>query len=166
MRVQFRADGASVEALRRDFTAVASHSTMAWQLHDLHTSTRTLLMVSKFGHCLNDLLFRSEHGLRSTSRSPLIVSNHRDFERLVASPTTSRSIHMPVTPETKPEAEARLLELVDEYDVDLVVLARYMQVLSNELCTQARGPRDQHPPLVPAQLQGRQALPPGARRAA
>jgi formyltetrahydrofolate deformylase len=137
MRVQFRAEGASVDALRRDFTAVASQFTMAWQLHDLNTSTRTLLMVSKFGHCLNDLLFRTSTGALNIE-VPLIVSNHRDFEG-VAQSQGIPFIHVPVTPETKSEAEARLLELVDEYDIDLVVLARYMQVLSNELCTKLEG---------------------------
>lgn len=137
MRVQFRADGTSVEALRQDFTAVAHDFTMAWQLHDLHTPTRALLMVSKFGHCLNDLLFRASTGALNIE-VPLIVSNHREFEG-VAQSHNIPFIHVPVTPETKPEAEARMLELVDEYDVDLVVLARYMQVLSNGLCDKLEG---------------------------
>ena len=80
--------------------------------------------------------------------------------------TASPFHHIPVTPDTKPEAEAELLELVDELGIDLVVLARYMQVLSDDLCRHARGAGDQHPPLVPAELQGRQALPPGASTAA
>ena len=137
MRVQFRADGATVEALRHDFTSVATQFAMAWQLHDMATPTRTLLMVSKFGHCLNDLLFRTTTGALNVE-VPLIVSNHRDFEG-VAESHGIPFVHVPVTPETKPEAEARLLELVDEYDVDLVVLARYMQVLSNELCVKLEG---------------------------
>ena len=137
MRVQFRLDGIDEQALRQAFAPVAHQFTMAWQLHDMATPTRTLLMVSKFGHCLNDLLFRTTTGALNIE-VPLIVSNHRDFEGVAASHGIP-FVHVPVTPETKPEAEARLLELVDEYDVDLVVLARYMQVLSNELCTKLEG---------------------------
>lgn len=137
MRVQFRVDGTDVETLRQDFTGVASEFGMSWQLHDMSTPTRTLLMVSKFGHCLNDLLFRTSTGALNIE-IPLIVSNHRDFEDEAASHGIP-FVHIPVTPETKPEAEARLLELVDEYDVDLVVLARYMQVLSNDLCSKLEG---------------------------
>ncbi|HSX69015.1 formyltetrahydrofolate deformylase [Nocardioides sp.] len=137
MRVQFRTDGADVETLRQDFAAVASEFAMSWQLHDMSTPTRTLLMVSKFGHCLNDLLFRTSTGALNIE-IPLIVSNHRDFEAEAASHGIP-FVHIPVTPDTKPEAEARLLELVDEYDVDLVVLARYMQVLSNDLCSKLEG---------------------------
>jgi formyltetrahydrofolate deformylase len=137
MRVQFRADDVDVDTLRRDFAAVATQFAMSWQLHDMNTPTRTLLMVSKFGHCLNDLLFRTSTGTLNIE-IPLIVSNHRDFEGIAASHDIP-FVHVPVTPETKPEAEATLLSLVDEYDVDLVVLARYMQVLSNELCGKLEG---------------------------
>jgi formyltetrahydrofolate deformylase len=137
MRVQFRMEGTSVERLRQEFATVAGEFAMDWQLHDVNTPTRTLLMVSKFGHCLNDLLFRTSTGALNIE-IPLIVSNHRDFEAEAESHGIP-FVHVPVTPETKPEAEARLLELVDEYDVDLVVLARYMQVLSNELCGKLEG---------------------------
>ncbi len=137
MRVQFRAQGVSVETLRQEFAAVGSEFTMAWQLHDVSTPTRALLMVSKFGHCLNDLLFRTSTGALNIE-IPAIVSNHRDFES-VAEANQIPFFHVPVTAETKPEAEARLLELVDTLDVDLVVLARYMQVLSNDLCTKLEG---------------------------
>ena len=137
MRVQFRAGGTTVDGLRQDFGAVATQFAMAWQLHDLHTPTRTLLMVSRFGHCLNDLLFRTTTGALNIE-IPAIVSNHRDFEAVAAAHEIP-FVHVPVTPETKAEAEARLLELVDELDVDLVVLARYMQVLSNELCGKLEG---------------------------
>jgi formyltetrahydrofolate deformylase len=137
MRVQFRVDDATVDGLRREFSAVATEFSMAWQLHDLNTPTRTLLMVSKFGHCLNDLLFRTSTGALNIE-IPAIVSNHRDFEG-IAKAHDIPFFHVPVTSDTKPEAEARLLELVDELDVDLVVLARYMQVLSNELCGKLEG---------------------------
>ena len=93
--------------------------------------------MSKFGHCLNDLLFRKSTGSLNIE-IPAIVSNHRDFERLAATYDVPFH-HVPVTPETKDQAEAQLLELVDELDIDLVVLARYMQVLSDETCKQLEG---------------------------
>lgn len=137
MRVQFRLEGAGAEQLRREFAPVAQQFAMVWQLHDVRTPTRTLLMVSKFGHCLNDLLFRTSTGALNIE-IPAIVSNHRDFEG-VAEANGIAFHHVPVTADTKPEAEARLLELVDELDIDLVVLARYMQVLSDELCGKLEG---------------------------
>ena len=118
-------------------------------------------MVSKFGHCLNDLIFRWRAGSLGAEIA-VVVSNHEDL-RPMAEAAGLPFIHVPVTAATKPEAEARLLELVAEYDADLVVLARYMQVLSNDLCNELQRPGDQHPPFVPARLQGRQALPPGLR---
>ena len=112
---------------------------MSWQLHDAATPTRTLLLVSRFGHCLNDLLFRAQHRCAATIEIPAVVSNHRDFEGLAAAHGVPFH-YLPVTRRTtKVEAEARLLELVDELDIDLVVLARYMQVLSNDLCTKLEG---------------------------
>jgi formyltetrahydrofolate deformylase len=137
MRVQFRLDGTNVEDLRRKFAPVARQFAMAWQLYDVRTPTRTLLMVSRFGHCLNDLMFRTQTGTLNIE-IPAIVSNHRDFEA-VAEANGIPFHHLPVTPDTKLEAEARLLELVDGLDVDLVVLARYMQVLSDELCGKLEG---------------------------
>ena len=137
MRVQFRVEGEHADQLRQEFAPVAHQFAMVWQLHDVRTPTRTLLMVSKFGHCLNDLLFRTSTGALNIE-IPAIVSNHRDFEGIAAANGIPFH-HVPVTADTKPEAEARLLELVDELDIDLVVLARYMQVLSDELCGKLEG---------------------------
>jgi formyltetrahydrofolate deformylase len=138
MRVQFTLPGAAdVEALRAAFARVAVAFSMSWQLYDASVPTRTLILVSRFGHCLNDLLFRAQIGALNVE-IPAIVSNHRDFEPLAESHGVPFH-HIPVTPETKPEAEARLLRLVDELDVDLVVLARYMQVLSDDLCGKLEG---------------------------
>ena len=122
--------------MREAFGRVAAAFQMSWQVHDAATPTRTLLLVSRFGHCLNDLLFRASIGALNVE-IPAVVSNHRDFEGLAAAHGVPFH-HLPVTPETKAEAEARLLELVDELDIDLVVLARYMQVLSDDLCTSSR----------------------------
>jgi len=127
----------SLEQLRRGFQEVASVHAMNWQLWDARAPYRTLLMVSKFGHCLNDLLFRWKIGALQVD-IPAVVSNHRDLEPLVRSYGIDFH-HVPITPETKPAGEARLLELVEELDIDLVVLARYMQVLSDDLCKRLEG---------------------------
>ena len=127
----------TAEALREDFVAVASRFEMDFELWDSKAPYRTLLMVSKHLHCLNDLLFRQSTGALQIE-VPLVVSNHPDAEALVRSHGID-FLHVPVTPETKPEAEARLLELVEEHDIDLVVLARYMQVLSDDLCRSLSG---------------------------
>jgi len=137
MRVQFRLENSNLAELRADFARVAEAFQMGWQIHDAGIPTRTLLMVSRLGHCLNDLLFRTQIGALNVE-IPAIVSNHRDFEPLAQAHGVPFH-HIPVTGETKPAAEARLLELVDTLDVDVVVLARYMQVLSNDLCTKLEG---------------------------
>jgi len=139
MRVQFSKDNGKLDELRADFARVAVAFQMSWQIHDAGTPTRTLLMVSRLGHCLNDLLFRTQIGALNVE-VPAIVSNHRDFEALAQAHGVPFH-HIPVTASTKPEAEARLLELVDTLDIDVVVLARYMQVLSNDLCTNWRAGR-------------------------
>jgi len=139
MRVHFEVSDpeVSLEDLRSGFGPVAEASQITWQLHDASTPTRTLIMVSKFGHCLNDMLFRRSTGALNIE-IPAIVSNHRDLEPLAQNYGIPFH-HIPVTPQTKPAAEARLLELVDELGVDLVVLARYMQILSDDLCKQLDG---------------------------
>jgi formyltetrahydrofolate deformylase len=139
MRVHFDVSdpGVSLQDLRTGFGPVSQTYGINWQLHDASTPTRTLIMVSKFGHCLNDLLFRKSTGALNIE-IPAIVSNHREFEALAQSYGIPFH-HIPVTKETKAEAEARLLELVSELDIDLVVLARYMQILSDDLCKQLDG---------------------------
>jgi formyltetrahydrofolate deformylase len=137
MRVQFSVVNGDLAQLKDRFARVAQAFQMSWQLHDAATPTRTLILVSRFGHCLNDLLYRARIGALNVEIAG-VVSNHRDFEDIV----TTYGVpfhHIPVTPDTKEEAEARLLALVDELDVDLVVLARYMQVLSDDLCTKLEG---------------------------
>jgi formyltetrahydrofolate deformylase len=139
MRVHFAVSdpGISLENLRTGFGPVGQAYGISWHLRDASTPTRTLMMVSKFGHCLNDLLFRKSTGALNIE-IPAIVSNHRDFEPLAQSYGVPFH-HIPVTKGNKVEAEARLLELVRELDVDLVVLARYMQILSDDLCKQLDG---------------------------
>lgn len=124
------------ERLEEEFHPIAERFDMRFQVHD-ETKQRVLVMVSKFGHCLNDLIFRWRGGSLGGDLV-LVVSNH-ETHRAMAEAAGLPFIHIPVTPETKQDAERRLLELVDEYNIDLVVLARYMQVLSNELCRSLTG---------------------------
>jgi formyltetrahydrofolate deformylase len=143
MRVHFAVtpapdDRSTLLAKLRDRIApLAEQLGMTWDLHDANAKYRLLLMVSRFGHCLNDLLFRHSIG-ELNAEIPLIVSNHTDFEPLAKAHGIPFH-HLPVTPETKPEAEARLLELVADEGIHLVVLARYMQVLSDETCRALQG---------------------------
>lgn len=138
MRVHFSADSPVTPAnLRASFAAIGDSFRMDWQIHRSSDRMRIVLMVSKFGHCLNDLLFRSRIGALPVEIAA-VVSNHTDFAELVASYGVPFR-HIPVSRDTKAEAEARLLELVREENVELVVLARYMQVLSDDLCKQLSG---------------------------
>jgi formyltetrahydrofolate deformylase len=139
MRVHFASDGdaSTADALRTAFAPVAERFGMSWRLEPHGSKRRVLIMVSKFGHCLNDLLFRARIG-ELPVEVVAVVSNHTDHQTLVEWHGIP-FFHVPVTAATKPEAEARLLELVDEFDVELVVLARYMQVLSDALTRKLDG---------------------------
>ena len=139
MRIDFAVSDRRVtaESLRSDFAEVARRFAMTFELWDSRAPYRTLIMVSKQLHCLNDLLFRHDNGSLQVD-IPLVVSNHRDAEPLVRSYGVD-FLHLPVTPETKPEAEGRLLELREELGIHLVVLARYMQVLSDNACRELSG---------------------------
>ncbi|GAA0941670.1 formyltetrahydrofolate deformylase [Streptomyces rhizosphaericus] len=138
MRVAFRAvSPVKVADLRASFAAVGESFRMDWEIHRADEKMRILLTVSKFGHCLNDLLFRSRIGALPVEIAA-VVSNHTDFRELVGSYGIPFH-HIPVTKDTKREAEARLLDLVRAEHVELVVLARYMQVLSDDLCKELSG---------------------------
>jgi formyltetrahydrofolate deformylase len=138
LRVRFSVDGpATLESLREAFAPVSELFAMTWELWEAAAPYRTLILVSRQSHCLNDLLFRWHNS--SLQIDPVaVVSNHRDCEAMAASYGVPFH-HVPVTPETKADAEARLLELVDSLGVHLVVLARYMQVLSDETCRTLQG---------------------------
>ena len=147
MRIHFAAAGspagdptggpAGIGALREAFVPVAEKFGMQWQLREHGAKRRVLIMVSKFEHCLNDLLFRARIG-----ELPIdivgVVSNHPDHRGIVEWHGIP-FFHVPVTADTKPAAEERLMELVDRLDVELVVLARYMQVLSDDLTRRLDG---------------------------
>ncbi len=138
MRVHFSADApVTLDKLRASFAAIGDSFQMDWQINRADEKMRIVLMVSRFGHCLNDLLFRASIGALPVEIAA-VVSNHTDFAELVGSYGIPFH-HIPVTRETKAEAEAKLLDIVREQDVELVVLARYMQVLSDDLCKRLSG---------------------------
>ena len=138
MRIDFTvSEPATAEGLRRDFHEVAARFHITFELWEARAPYRTLIMVSKHLHCLNDLLFRYSTGSLQIE-IPVVVSNHLDAEPLVRAHGLD-FVHVPVTPETKPRAEDQLRELVEKHSVHLVVLARYMQVLSDGLCAELSG---------------------------
>ncbi len=135
MRLRFesvRAIGVSQEQVVEGFEPVADRFEMEWSLQLVDQRMRVLIMVSRFGHCLNDLLYRASTGALRID-VPAIVSNHPDLESLAAHYDIPFH-HIPVTPDTKGDAEERVLKLIADERVDLTVLARYMQILSPELC--------------------------------
>jgi formyltetrahydrofolate deformylase len=125
------------EKLRELFVPVAEEFGMQWHLYDLSVRPRLLLMVSKYDHCLHDLLYRQRSGLLPAD-VVAIVSNHPDLAPLAEWYDVPYH-HVPVDAASKPAAEARMFELVDELEVDLVVLARYMQILSGDACERLSG---------------------------
>ena len=139
MRVHFSVPqpGRPAAELERDFSWVAESFHMSWRLHEASERIRTLLMVSKLGHCLNDLLFRWSAGSLPVDITG-VVSNHEVFRGLTES--YQLPFHfVPVTKETKPAAEGKLMSIIDETSTELIVLARYMQILSNEVCKRVEG---------------------------
>ncbi|MCI1262453.1 MAG: formyltetrahydrofolate deformylase [Tetrasphaera jenkinsii] len=140
LRTEFaRVDGSPVDldALALAMAPIAERFDMTWKLTDTQERPRVLIMVSKGAHCLNDLLFRNSIGELNLD-VVAVVSNHPDLEH-IASSFGVPFRHIPLTAETKAQAEAQLLALVDEEGVDLVVLARYMQVLSDDACRALQG---------------------------
>ena len=140
LRAKFRFnEGVSgdIETLRDEFAAIAKDFEMEWQIYSSSKPMRVLLMVSKFDHCLSDLMYRQAQG-ELDMEITAIVSNHRDL-RPMAEREGIRFVYLPVTKETKAKQEAALMYIVEEADNVLVVLARYMQILSDNLCRQLSG---------------------------
>ena len=139
MRVHFSVppQGAELDDLEQGFSWVAEAFHMSWEMHDTAARVRTLIMVSRLGHCLNDLLFRWKTGSLPVDVVG-VVSNHGDFAELAGSYRLPFH-HIPVTQQTKAAAEARLLDVIGEAGADLIVLARYMQILSGEVCKRVEG---------------------------
>jgi formyltetrahydrofolate deformylase len=140
MRILLEPSGGTeldVGALRADFDDIAAHFAMTWRLVDASARQRVLILVSRYGHCLNDLLFRADTGELAID-VVAVVSNHPDMGSL-ADNYDVPFYHVPVSETTKSQAEQRLLDLIETHDVDLTVLARYMQILSADLCKQLEG---------------------------
>ena len=139
MRAVFRPQQGSpeIDEIRRAFESVAAEFAMLWQIHDPKVPVKTLIMVSKYDHCLDDILYRLRKG-EFNMQITAVVSNHTDLRPMVEREGL-RFIHLPVSRDTKPRQEQRLMEIVDETATELVVLARYMQILSNDLTEQLSG---------------------------
>ncbi len=140
MRIAFQGAGPAfpeISALRDGFNIVAQHYDLEWELVSTDERLRVMIAVSKGGHCLNDLLHRWRIGSLAID-IPLVVSNHPDLAPLAGFHGIPFH-HLPITGGNKAAQEARLLELVDDHRIDLVVLARYMQVLSDAACRQLSG---------------------------
>jgi len=137
MRVQFSCDATSMDDMRAALIAFGEPWNMQTALYEKAHRMPTILMVSKQGHCLNDLLFRWKTGLLDIDLRG-IISNHRDFYQLAASYNVPFH-YVPVTKEAKAVAEAKQLGIIEEAGAELVVLARYMQVLSDVMCRALNG---------------------------
>ncbi|KFI24225.1 formyltetrahydrofolate deformylase [Paenirhodobacter enshiensis] len=138
MRVSFDSQtGTGIEALRAGFAPVAERLDMDWAIHGCGERMKVLLMVSNFGHCLNDLLYRWRIGALPIDIVG-VISNHLTYQKVVVNHDIPFH-HIKVTKENKPEAEARLMAVVHETGAELIVLARYMQILSDQMCREMSG---------------------------
>ena len=138
LRVHFKLpQPATVDELNQKFAPLAERFSMQAQIHDAQRKARLLILVSRQGHCLNDLLFRTHSGQLPVEIAG-IVSNHNDFAGLAASYGVPFH-HLPVTSDTKAAQEQQILDLVKHEQIDLVVLARYMQILSADMCAALSG---------------------------
>jgi formyltetrahydrofolate deformylase len=138
LRIHFDLPASTAEGdVRAQFAPLAEKFSMDWQIHDARKKARVLLMVSSHGHCLNDLLFRAKSGQLPID-IPAVVSNHPDFALLTASYGIP-FYHLPVTAGDKAQQERQVLQIVERERIDLVVLARYMQILSEDMCRALSG---------------------------
>ncbi|HUH88468.1 MAG TPA: formyltetrahydrofolate deformylase [Pusillimonas sp.] len=138
LRVHFKLPlPATVESLEESFASVAERFSMDAHIYDANRKARLLILVSRQGHCLNDLLFRTHSGQLPVEIAA-IASNHNDYASMAASYDIPFH-HLPVDAETRPQQEQQILDLVDAHQIDLVVLARYMQILSADMCKALSG---------------------------
>ncbi len=140
LRIEFSIEqgGVNQDALKKLFhDKVANRFGMQWEISAKNHKSRVLIMVSTFGHCLNDLLYRQKTG-QLAIEIPAIISNHSDWEH-VAKWHEIPYYHLPVNAANKAQQEKQVLEIIDRHQVDVVVLARYMQILSPELCAKLEG---------------------------
>jgi formyltetrahydrofolate deformylase len=138
MRLTFLSqEGVSEEDIKSGFAAVGKKFAMTYRFNDSDERMKVLLMVSRFGHCLNDLLYRWKIGALPIDIVG-VVSNHFDYQKVIVNHDIPFH-HIKVTKENKPQAEARLMEVVEQSGAELIVLARYMQVLSDAVCKKMSG---------------------------
>lgn len=138
MRVSFAAEtGEPLKAIRAGFAPLADSFDMEWEMSDTSTRMKVLLMVSNFGHCLNDLLYRWRIGALPIDIVG-VVSNHLTYQKVVVNHDLPFH-HIKVSKDNKPQAEAALMAVIEDSGAELIVLARYMQVLSDEMCTRMSG---------------------------
>jgi formyltetrahydrofolate deformylase len=138
MRVSFETgDAASLAAMAEGFAKTATDFDMTYEFHDESEKMKVIIMVSRFGHCLNDLLYRKRIGALPIE-IVAVISNHMEYQKVVVN--NDIPFHcIKVTAENKPDAEARIMAVVEETEADLIVLARYMQILSNQMCQKMSG---------------------------
>ena len=138
MRVSFISEeGVGETALAEGFKPIAEKFAMDVEIHDAKKRMKVLLMVSRFGHCLNDLLYRWKIGALPIDIVG-VVSNHFDYQKVVVNHDIPFH-HIPVTKANKVQAEARIMEVAEQTGTELIVLARYMQILSDEMCQKMSG---------------------------
>jgi formyltetrahydrofolate deformylase len=138
MRVSFETgEAASLEAMADGFAQTATDFDMTYEFHDEAEKMKVIIMVSRFGHCLNDLLYRKRIGALPIE-IVAVISNHMEYQKVVVN--NDIPFHcIKVTANNKPDAEARIMAVVEETEADLIVLARYMQILSNQMCQKMSG---------------------------
>ena len=133
MRTSFRSEeGEGLDALRQGFAPIAEKFGMEFSFFDEAVKRKVVVMVSRFGHCLNDLLYRSRIGALPIEIAG-VISNHMEYQKVVVNHDIPYHC-IKVTPQTKAQAEAEQMRIVEEAGADLIVLARYMQVLSEQMC--------------------------------
>ena len=138
MRVSFRSEGGKgLEELRNGFGPIATQFGMQAEFFDELVKRRVIIMVSRFGHCLNDLLYRSRIGALPVEIAA-VISNHMDYQKVVVNQDIPYYC-IKVTPQNKAQAEAEQMRIVEDTGAELIVLARYMQVLSDEMCRKMSG---------------------------
>lgn len=138
MRVSFTAEtGAALETLESEFASVAAAFGMHFGFHDEAVRMKVVIMVSRFGHCLNDLLYRWRIGALQIDIVG-VISNHMDYQKIIVNHDIPFHF-VRVTKQNKLQAEARQMEIIEDARADLIVLARYMQVLSDDMCRKMSG---------------------------
>lgn len=139
MRAVFRPqkDSPAVEKITEDFAVIAESFDMEWKFHRPQVAVKSIILVSKYDHCLDDLLYRRRKG-EINMEITAVVSNHQELRPMVEREGI-RFVHLPITAATKTQQEHRLIEIVNETNSELVILARYMQILSNELTEKLSG---------------------------